>query len=112
MAEFGGLGGLFDGRPMDETDAFEMAVARQLGAAMKTDSALCVEVYSALTNQDWAHENGDQAGYSFRAAGDLIAAVIGEGSYIDFYCSGPEGVVSERVAEALAREGWHPSEGE
>lgn len=110
MAEYGGMGGISGGRELDDTDAFEAAVSRALGATMRTDDALCCEMWSALANQDWKHVNGDTAGYSFRAAGDLIAAVIGRGDYMDWYCSGPYADVSERIEVALAAEGWTPED--
>lgn len=112
MTTFGGLGGISDGRPLNDQDDFEMAVFRSLGPTMKSDPELCAEMWSALANVEWTTYNGDSAAYSFRAAGDLIAAVIGRGDYMDWYCSGPDGRVSERVANALATEGWFPVEGD
>ena len=108
MTDFGGLGGAPGGRPRDEGDAFENSVARALGDAMKADASLCVEMWSALANMDWKHVNADSASYSFRAAGDLIASVIDRGDYMDWYCSGPMARISERVASAMAAEGWTP----
>lgn len=106
MAEFGGLGGVSGGRALNSADDFEMSVAALLGGRMKRDDALCAEVWSSLANGEWYRANGDTASYSFRAAGDLIAAVIGRGDYIDWYCSGPYATCSERVALALAPRGW------
>lgn len=106
MVDFGGFGGIPGGRELDTEDLFEMAVCRALGEQMKIDDSLCVEVWSALTNSSWTHANGDTAGYSFRAAGDLIAAVIGRGDYMDWYCSGEAGACSQRVADAMEAEGW------
>ncbi len=108
MTDYGGMGGIEGGRPPDPADLFEMAVARALGPFLRTDDALCADMWSALANQAWRHDNGDTASYSFRAAGDLIAALRGAGDYMDWYCSGPYETVSERIREALAREGWHP----
>ncbi len=110
MTDYGGMGGVEGGRPLNTADAFEAAVTRCLGARMREDHALCAEVWSALANMDWLHDNGDIAGYSFRAAGDLVAAVVGHGDYLDWYCSGEPGVVSRQVKRALAAEGWHPQE--
>jgi hypothetical protein len=106
--EYGGLGGLSERRAVASDDAFEMAVVRALGDDMAADDGLCTEVWSALANVDWAHEGGDTASYSFRAAGDLVAAVSGKGNYMDWYCSGPDNRVSDRVRAALRLQGWHP----
>jgi hypothetical protein len=108
---YGGMGGFSGGRPLSEGDAFEMACERQLGDAIRADKELGEHLWSALANMDWRHDDGHTASYSFRAAGDLVAAIYGQGSdYMTFYCSGPYAVVSDRIAAALAEEGWHPSE--
>lgn len=106
MSEFGGLGGIVGGREPNCADLFEAALTRALGEQMRSDDTLCAEVWSALANVDWTHKSGDTAAYSFRAAGDLIAAIIGRGDYMDWYCSGPLATVSERVAKSMAGEGW------
>lgn len=104
---FGGLGGCPGGREFNETDLFEVAVANGLGDWLREDQAHGAELWSALANVDWEHKaDGHTAGYSFRAAGDLIAAVVGEGEYMDYYCAGPEGVVSGFIEEELGALGW------
>lgn len=111
---FGGLGGSMELIPLDDLryDLFVMAVNRALGDKIRADDATASAMWSALANQDWTHENGDTAGYSFRAAGDLIASIRGSGNYIDWYCSGPYAEVRDDIREALAKEGWTPDENE
>lgn len=110
---FGGMGGIEGGRRFNPDDEFESAVNRQLGDAMRADKSLRYEMWSALANQDWTHISGDTAGYSFRAAGDLIAAICNDGTdYMDYYCTGDYATVSERIASALAKEGWSPDDEE
>lgn len=126
MAQFGGLGGVSGGRPRDPEDHFEEAVERAMGARLREEyaageqgnrthgflgsSCLAARLWGSLANGGWTHENGDTAGYSFRAAGDLIAAVIGDGDYMDWYCATGHGVCDAEVAELLGREGWRYSD--
>jgi len=66
-------------------------------------------LWSALANVDWYHKddpNSAAQGRSFRAAGSLIASMLCYGDYLDWYCSGPDGVVSGEIAEAMASKGW------
>ena len=105
MTGYGGFGGVMGGRPLDTEDEFEMMIARIFDLS---DEDLAAEVWSAFTNIIWYNDQGDEASYSFRAAGDMIAAiraVPGE-DYCRWYCSGPTDTVSERVAAAMLAEGW------
>jgi len=111
MAQFGGLGGSPELIPLKdwEDDLFVMAVERALGDKIRADDQTASAMWSAVANQDWKHENGDTASYSFRCAGDFIASIRGEGQYMDWYCSGPYETVRDDIREALAKEGWTPA---
>jgi hypothetical protein len=106
MTDYGGMGGLWDGRQINTEDAFEVTVNRVLGERIRSDAIIACDMWCALANVDWRHTNGDTAAYSFRAAGDLVAAIRGSGMYMDWYCCGYHGRVTEEISDALATEGW------
>lgn len=109
MKAYGGMGGVKGGRKLNTEDQFEAMLARVFGERMKTEDLLCQQIWSALANVDWYNpETNEHASYSFRAAGDLIAAIRGSGDYMDWYCSGPYATVSEEIRRSLKKEGWLP----
>lgn len=86
---------------------FEAAIERQFGDELRKPDGMGAELWSALANVDWYHPEKHLAvSYSFRAAGGMIAEIIGAGCYMDWYCSGPYAEVSSRVAHAMRKEGW------
>lgn len=97
--------------------------------ALMKDTSIAREFYSALCNMSWVAvvdlpedekivaklkgEYKDSWSCSWRYAGGIIADIrnaaynAGE-DYMDWYCSGNEGAVSETVEECLGRMGWRP----
>jgi len=93
-----------DYRQQFEDDFRELFTKR-----LREDEEFGTELWSALANVDWCQESDEdnsEVGYSFRSAGSLIASMLCHGNYMDWYCSGPDGVVSELISEKMASKGW------
>ena len=71
------------------------------------DDAFARELYAALCNVNWTHENGAKYSDTFRCNSWIVADLRGrdEGDMV-FYWSGGEGVISDRVRTELTRLGW------
>ena len=93
------------------------------------DVGMAREFYSALCNMQWRKintlpederimdilrgEESDVWSCSWRYAGGIIAEIRSihyntNEQYIDFYCTGNEGYVSETVEECFKNMGWKP----
>jgi hypothetical protein len=91
-------------------EAFELAL-RMLSEHVNTDDAFARELYGALCNMRWRRtaSEGELVSMSWRYAGGVVAHLACKGEcYLDYYCSGGEGVVSESVRVALGTLGWGP----
>ncbi len=69
------------------------------------------EVYAALCNMKWRNILNYEMIYacSWRYAGELVASIRAKGEdYMEFYCSGDEGKVSNRVRILFLGLGWEP----
>lgn len=78
---------------------------------IKTSSKFATDVWSALANVEWRHEDGTRFSCSWRAAGGIIARIRGEDktdgmAYMNWYMSGPDAVVSDEIQEAFKERGW------
>lgn len=81
---------------------------KALAERARADREFAVELYAALCNADWRHDDGTEWSGSWRYAGGVVADLRGRGEdYIDYYCSGGEGEITDRVSEAMAALGWH-----
>lgn len=88
-------------------ERFEKAISTHLDLS---DDEIATEMWCALANMMWVNDDyeGVEVSYSFRSAGGLIAEIRDKGDYMDWYCCGPYGVVSDRIEQALAKDGWRP----
>jgi hypothetical protein len=95
-------------------------------AKAKANKAYAQNIYAALCNMEWQKQEiwpvlkEEVWGCSWRYAGGLVAKLLGEGDYLDWYCSGigdglgngggvdyvPEGVVSDEIEEDFLKLGW------
>lgn len=73
------------------------------------DISFAIDMYRALCNMRWKDKSNSKNIYScsWRFAGGLIAEIrdIGE-DYLNFYCSGNEGFVSNEINDILNELGW------
>lgn len=101
-------GGVMGGRPLNAADPFERAVAAAFGEIIRAgDQARSAEVWAALTGAIWVSPDGQRQGYTYRAAGDIVAAIQGEGDYMRWYCSAEIPATPPAwIAEAMASQGW------
>lgn len=91
----------------DAKDAFEQAMERAVGDRVRQYEAAGVALWSALANVEWKSLAGAEASYSWREAGSVVAGIRRDrSSYLDWYMSGPEGVVAPWIEDALKAEGW------
>lgn len=112
MTDFGGTGGVEGGRRIDYRNPFEALLVGLFGEQVRESDVFAAQLWSALSNIVWEHENGDTAWFSFRRAGDVIAAIREEGDYLHWYCNGRAGIVSEEIAEKMKAHGWTWKEAE
>jgi hypothetical protein len=97
--------------PTNEFEVFEVAL-RTLSERVRTDDAFAHDLYGALCNMRWRRRDADTepVSMSWRYAGDVVAHLAYKGGwYLDYYCSGNEGVVSPCIRDALGALGWIPA---
>lgn len=63
-------------------------------------------LYSALCNNIFENNKNEEFSCSWRHAGGIVADLNEEGDYIDWYCSGKEGIINEEISSDLEKIGW------
>jgi len=103
------LGGSPTGREIEPGYEPEVALNSVLGDRIREDDDLACDVWAALANIEWIGPDGRAWGYSFRAAGDAIAAIrneTGDMPYMRWYCSAVDGIVTDEISDAMLSVGW------
>lgn len=86
--------------------------AQNIYAALCNNQFIKLDVWQLLKEEYWSA--------SWRYAGGIVADILGEGDYMDWYCSGmggpvggmavegylPEGIVSDEFLADLTKLGW------
>jgi hypothetical protein len=76
------------------------------------DDQYAKDLYAALCNNDFTKEDKVWS-CSWRHAGGIVAQLRWKNeSYIDFYCSGNEGNITEEIRKDLETLGWYSTEQE
>jgi hypothetical protein len=66
----------------------------------------CCDLYAAICNNDFI-KNGKECSYTWRTSGGIIANILEKGDYIDWYCSGNEGYVTDEIRyDITTKLGW------
>jgi len=65
----------------------------------------CRDLYAALCNNEFT-KGSKTCSYTWRTVGGIIANILEKGDYIDWYCSGNEGFITEEVKQDLENMGW------
>ena len=90
-------------------------------AKAKSDKSYAQNIYASLCNMEWQKRDiwpilkEETWSCTWRYAGGLVAQLIEEGDYMDWYCSGigtdnlkyvREGTVTDEIAEDFLKLGW------
>lgn len=95
---------------IDEYHLSEVLKENETILELVKDDEFAQELYAAMCNMQWV-KNGIHWGCTWRSSGGIVAELRNQGeNYMDFYCSGNEGFVSERVRNVLGELGWEPKE--
>lgn len=65
----------------------------------------CQDLYAALCNNEFT-KDGKTCSYTWRNVGGIIANILEKGDYIDWYCSGNEGYITDEIKKDINNMGW------
>jgi len=96
--------------------ADELANSTEICEKVLRDEEYAKDLYRALSNMQWLKKEimpvlrNELWSASWRCAGGIVAELRQEGDYMDWYCTGGEGTVTDEIKADLARLGWEPVE--
>lgn len=98
-----------DKREEDEDKTFNLGYdlrsnERMLSKARNSE-VYCEQLYAALCNNQFFYGDKEWT-CTWRFAGGIISDMIQKGDYIDWYCSGNEGFVTDEIKLDLMMMGW------
>lgn len=91
---------------------YDLRTSEWICEKAKQDATYAVNVYRALCNNVfqradvWPILKDETWSCSWRYAGGIVADMIEDGDYLDFYCAGYEGTVTDEFAADLRQLGW------
>jgi len=99
----------YDKREEDEDKTFNLGYdlrsnERMLSKARNSE-VYCEQLYAALCNNQFFYGDKEWT-CTWRFAGGIISDMIQKGDYIDWYCSGNEGFVTDEIKLDLMMMGW------
>lgn len=84
---------------------YDLVKNEHIVAKCLNDPGYCRDLYGALCNNRFFY--GDTKWTcSWRYAGGIVADIIRDGDYMDWYCSGNESVVTDEIRQDLLTMGW------
>jgi hypothetical protein len=89
---------------------YDMRTADWMVAKVRASEAYAQNLYAAMCNQDfqrndvWPVLKNETWSVSWRYAGGIVADMRGEGDYMDWYCSGIQGELSEQELAEMTTE--------
>lgn len=84
---------------------YDLRSNEEILAKARNSEVYCRDLYSALCNNRFFYGDKEWT-CSWRYAGGIIADMLQKGDYIDWYCSGNEGHVTEEIRMDLIKLGW------
>jgi hypothetical protein len=84
---------------------YELRTSDYIHSKCIASEQYCMDLYAALCNNDFIKDN-KECSYTWRTSGGIIANILEKGDYINFYCGGNEGYVTDEVREDITKLGW------